>query len=186
MKKAGRPPTPQKDQVTVIRLQKKHVDMLDEAIRQRLKRDLGAVYTEREEDRDPGTNPTTLEEGIRMKGMTSWRTHVEPINYSKERRELVAMLIEEGLKDDLLYPTKVLPNVPRGPYRDRDLLQISIWAESEGRRLTEEAPQVVQAVLADNRLHKIRRKMPHGFVDWLNAVTYAKLEEDDDEEEETP
>ena len=186
MKKAGRPPTPEKDQVTVIRLQKKHVDMLDAVIRQRSRRDLGAVYTEREEERDPGASHTTLEEGVRVKGMTSWRTHVEPINYSKERRELVAKLIEDELKDDALYPTKVLPKVPRAPYLDRDLLEISIWAENEGTRLTREAPEVVQAVLADNRLHKVRRKMPHGFVDWLNAVTYAKLEEDDDDEEETP
>ena len=153
----------------MIRLQKKHVDMLDEVIRQRAERDLGAVYTEPEQ-KVPGMN------------VTSWHSHIEPINYSKERRELVAMLIETGLKDDELYPTKVLPKVPRGRYRDTDLMQISVWAEIEGRRLTKEAPVAVQAVLAENRLHKIQRKMPDDYVDWLSAVTYAKLEEDDDDE----
>ena len=169
MKKAGRPPTPKKEQVTVIRLQKKHVDMLDKVIRQRAERDLGAVYTEPEQK-------------FPSMGVTGWRTHVEPINYSKERRELVAMLIEEGLKDDVLYPTKVLPKVPRGRYRDVDLLEISNWAQEKGRQLTESAPKAVRAVLAENRLHTIQRKMPDGYVDWLSAVTFAKLEEDDDDE----
>ena len=169
MKKAGRPPTPEKEQVTVIRLQKKHVDMLDEVIRRFSKRDLGAVFTEPEQ------------EFPRM-GLRGWRTHVEPINYSKERRELVAMLIENALNLDELYPTKVLPKVPLGPYRDVDLLEISNWAQEEGRHLTERAPKAVQAVLAENRLHKIQRKMPDDYVDWLSAVTFAKLEEDDDDE----
>lgn len=61
-------------------------------------------------------------------------------DYSKERRELVAMLIGTGLTDHDLYPTKVLPRVPRGRYRDVDLLQISLWAETEVRRVTREAP----------------------------------------------
>ena len=168
MKKAGRPPTPKKEQVTVIRLQKKHVDMLDEVIRQRAERDLGAVYTEPEQK-------------VQGMNLTSWHTHVEPINYSKERRELVAMLIETGLKDDELYPTEVLLKVPRGRYRDVDLLEIGLWARKEGRLLTEKAPETVKAVLAENRLHQIRLKMPADYVDWLSAVTYAKLEEDDDD-----
>ena len=169
MKKVGRPPTPEGEQVSVIRLQKKHLDMLDEVIRRRAERDLGAVYTGPEQ-KVPGMN------------VTSWQTHVEPINYSKARRELVAMLIETGLNDDELYPTKVLPRVPRGRYRDMDLLKISAWAENEGRRLTREAPAPVQQVLAENRLHEIQRKMPDDYVDWLSAVTFAKLEEDDDDE----
>ena len=170
MTKSGRPPTPEKDQVIVIRLQKKHVDMLDEVIRERVERDLRAVRTGPEQ-KVPGTN------------MTRWHTRVEPINYSKERRELVAMLIENELDHDELYPTKVLPKVPRSCYRDVDLLQISVWAETEGKRLTLEAPAPVQQVLAENRLHAIQRKMPDDYADWLSAVTFAKLQEEEDDEE---
>jgi len=170
MKKAGRPPTPEKDQVIVIRLQKRHVDMLDAVIRRRAERDLGSVHTGPEQ-KVPGMNATT------------WQTRVEPINYSKERRELMAMLIETGLTDDELYPTKVLPRVPRGRYRDVELLEVSVWAEKEGKRLTQKAPAPVQRVLAENRLHEIQRKMPDDYVGWLSAVTVTKLGEDDDDEE---
>ena len=91
---------------------------------------------------------------------TTWQARAEPINYSKERRELVAMLIETGLSDDEFCPTKVLPRVPRGRYRDVDLVADLALGGSEGKRLTQEAPAPVQQVLAENRLHQIQRKMP--------------------------
>ena len=96
MRKTGRPPTPEKEQVTVIRLQKKHVDMLDKVIRERAERDLDDVKLGPEE-RMSGTDVST------------WTSYVEPINYSSERRKLVAMLIEKGVSDDALYPTRVVP-----------------------------------------------------------------------------
>ena len=170
MTKIGRPRTPEKEQVTVIRLQKKHVDMLDKVIRERAVRDLDAVNIGLEEP-VPGTD------------VSSWTSYVEPINYSGERRKLVAMLIEKGLTDEALYPTRVLPPVPPGPYSNVDFAAIASWAAVESKRLTASAPEAVQDVLARNRLRELKRDLPRKeYLERVRIVTYAKLEERDDEE----
>ena len=170
MRKTGRPPTPEKEQVTVIRLQKKHVDMLDKVIRERAERDLDDVKLGPEE-RMPGTDVST------------WTSYVEPINYSSERRKLLAMLIEKGVSDDALYPTRVVPPVPRAPYSNIDLAAIAEWAAVESKRLTESAPEAVQAVLTRNTLRKLERELPRKeYLERLKVVTYAAPEERDDEE----
>ena len=169
MAKVGRRPTPQKEQVTVIRLKNKHIQMLDEVIRDRVQRDLAAVQIEPERQ-IPGTNVTTF------------ASHIEPIDYSKERRDLVATLIEQALKEDALYPTRVLPTVPRGPYSSMDMVEISSWAGTESKRLTESAPGTIQEVLARNRLRKMKREMPREeYLKRLKVVTYTMSEEGDDD-----
>lgn len=174
MARIGRPPKPEKEQVTVIRLKRKHVDLLDDVIRERVQRDLSAVHVEPEQQ-VPGTD------------VTRFTSHIEPIDYAVERRKLVATLIEEGLKDDVLYPTRVLPDVPRGPYSSMDLVEISSWAGREGKRLTERAPGAVQEVLARNRLRRMRREMPREeYLKRLKVVTYARPEDSDEEEDQIP
>ncbi|MCY4508879.1 MAG: hypothetical protein OXG35_18270 [Acidobacteria bacterium] len=147
MAKIGRPPKPEDEQVTVIRHQKRHVEMLDRIIRDRAERDLRAVVTTVPEHKIPGTE------------ITAWSSKIEEINYSSERRKLVATLIEEALSDGEFYPTKVLPKVPRGTYSDMDLLKISDWAERESMRLTESAPLPVKLALARNRLRRMEREL---------------------------
>ena len=170
MKKVGRPPTPEKEQVTVIRLQKRHVEMLDKAIRESAERSLDDVNTEPEK-RVPGTD------------VSSWTSYIKPINFSVERRDLVAMLIEKGLTDDARYPTQVRPAVPRAPYSNLDLAAIAEWAAVESKRLTQNAPEAVQGVLERNRLRKLQRDLPRKeFIEKLKIVTYAVSEECDDEE----
>ena len=170
MKKIGRPPTPEKEQVTVIRLQKQHVDLLDKVIREHAERDLDAVKIGPEE-RVPGTN------------VSSWTSYVEPIKHSSERRKLVAMLIEKWLTDDALYPTRVLPAVPRGPYSNVDLAEIASWVAVESKRLTESAPEAVQDVLARNKLRMMKRDLGRKeYLERVKVVTYAAPEERDDKE----
>ena len=166
MARTGRPPTPKEEQVTVIRHQKRHVEMLDRVIRERAERDLRAVVTTVPERRIPGTEITT------------WRSHIEKINYSSERRKLVAMLIEEGLTNEELYPTRVLPKVPRGHYSDFELLEISEWAERESVRLTKRAPLPVKLTLAKNKLRKMERELPREeYLEKLRAATKDVMNE---------
>ena len=98
--------------------------------------------------RVPGTDAST------------WTSYVEPINYSSERRQLVAMLIEKGLSDEALYPTRVVPPVPRAPYSNIDLAAIAEWAAVESKRLTENAPEAIQGVFEQNKLRKMKRELP--------------------------
>ena len=171
MARIGRPQTPKDEQVTVIRHQKKHVDMLDRVIHERAERDLRAVVTVEPERRIPGTE------------MTTWRSHIEEIQYSSERRKLVAILIEEGLTTDEFYPTRVLPKVPRGPYSDLELVAISDWAERESERLTASAPLAVKLVLARNKLRKMERELSREkYLEKLSAVTQPAPEEGDDDQ----
>ena len=166
MAKTGRPPTPEDEQVTVIRHQKRHVEMLDRVIRDRAERDLRAVVTTVPEHKIAGTEITT------------WRSKIEEINYSSERRKIVATLIEEGLTNDELFPTRVLPKVPRGPYSDLELLEISEWAERESMRLNESAPLAVKLVLARNKLRKMDRELPREeYLEKLQAATQDVTDE---------
>ena len=119
MARAGRPPTPEDEQlVTVIRLMNKHVEMLDTVIRERSERDLKCVVVTEPERKVPGTDVTVT------------RSRVEEINYASERRKLVAELIEQALTTEALYPARVAPNVPPGPYSTVELVGISTWAQT--------------------------------------------------------
>ena len=166
MKRTGRPPTPKDEQVTVVRLPNRHVALMDQIIRERSERALRAVVNIVPEHKIPGTEITT------------WRDRVEAINYSSERRELLTLLIEEGLTTDELFPTRVLPKVPRGPYSEMELVQISDWAEGESLRLTENAPLPVKIVLTRNKLRKMERDLsPEEYLEKLRDVTQDVPEE---------
>lgn len=170
MARMGRPPTPKDQQMTTIRHQNRHVEMLDRIIRG--ERDLTSVFNSPER-KLPGTEITT------------WTSRIEEIDYSSERRKLVARLIEQALSDDEYYPTKVLPKVPRGPYDDMDLMVISTWAEEEAIRLTESAPVPVKLALARNKLRRMERELSREeYVERVHRMAEDALKEgerDDDE-----
>ena len=177
MARIGRPPTPADKQVTVIRLQKQHVEMLDQVIRERAERDLRAVVTTDPERKIPGTDTTT------------WKSRIEEPNYSSERRKLVAILIEQELTNDELYPTRVLPKVPRGIYSDIELVEISDWAEKASAHMDESAPLAVKRVLIQNKLRKMERDLPpEEYIEKLSRVTQDVTDErrGPNADEETP
>ncbi|MCY4634651.1 MAG: hypothetical protein OXG04_09135 [Acidobacteria bacterium] len=171
MARAGRPPTPEDEQlVNVIRLMNKHVELLDRVIRERSERDLNCVVVIEPERKVPGTDVTVT------------RSRIEGINYASERRKLVAELIEQALTTEALYPTRVAPNVPPGPYGTVELVGISTWAKQESLRLTESAPLPVKLVLERNKLRRMQRQLPQeDYLKRVQAATRAALETDDDE-----
>ena len=170
MAKVGRPPTPEDEQVTVVRLATRHVEMLDRVIREHTDRDLGAVVVTVPKREIPGT------------GVTTWRSKIEGINYSRARRELLGRLIEGALADEALHPTKVVPLVPRGPYTDLDLAAIADWAEEGSTLLTKSAPIAVQLVLERNELRKKERESSREeFLKRLRAANRRAPEAGDDE-----
>ena len=159
MARMGRPPTPAREQVTTIRLKKKHVEMLDKVIRERSERDMQWVVRTGPELKIPGTEVT----------LTTYR--IEDIDYSSERRRLLAKLIEQTLTTEALYPTEVRPLVPPGPYSNVQITGISTWERQETLRLTESAPIPVKLVLEDNKLHRMRRELP--LEEYLKRVQTA-------------
>ena len=168
MAKGGRPPTPEDEQlVNVIRLTNKHVAMLDRVIRERSRRDLSCVVTEPEQE-VPGTNVTVR------------TSRVDGINYVSERRKLVAELIEQTLTTAVLYPTRVSPVVPPGPYSNVELLgTISSWAEQESLRLTASAPLPIKLVLERNKLRHMERELsPKEYLKQLQATTGTAPDDD--------
>ena len=170
MAKAGRPPTPAKEQVTAIRLKNKHVEMLDRVIRARSERDMQWVRPLGPERKVPGTE------------VTQQRYRIEEIDYSSERRNLVAKLIEQTLTIEVLYPTKVRPQLPPGDYSNVEMFGISHWEKQETLRLTESAPLAVKLVLEDNKLRQMKRELPQEeYLKRVQAATRAALEADDDE-----
>lgn len=172
MARAGRPPTPEDEQlVTVIRLMNKHVEMLDRVIRERSERDLKCVVVTEPERKVPGTDVTVT------------RSRIEEINYASERRMLVAELIEQALTTEALYPTRVAPNVPPGPYSTVELVGISTWAKQGSLRLTASAPLPVKLVLQRNKLRQMQRELPQEeYLKRVQAATGAAPEADDDED----
>ena len=148
MARIGRPPKPAREQVTTIRLKNKHVEMLDRVIRERSERDMQWVVQTGPERKIPGTEITE----------TTYR--VEEIDYSSERRKLLAKLIEQTLTAEALYPTEVRPHVPPGPYSNVQISGISSWEREETLRLTESAPLPVELVLEDNKLRRMKRELP--------------------------
>ena len=155
----------------MIRLTNEHVEVLDKVIRERAERDLGAVVVVEPWQKIPGTK------------VKAQRTRIKEIDYSSARRELLASLIEENLTDAVLNPTTVLPRVPRGPYSDLELVDISTWAEQESLRMTETAPPAVQLVLTRNKLRRLERELPpEEYMEKLRAVTRAAAEAADDDE----
>ena len=170
MAKAGRPPTPADEQVTAIRLKNRHIEMLDSVIRARSERDMQWVVATRPKRKIPGTEVTVQ------------RSRIEEIDYSSERRKLVAKLIEQTLTTEALCPTEVRPSVPPGPYSTVELAGISIWAKQETLRMTGSAPLAVKLVLEDNRLSQMKRELPpEEYLKRVQAATRAAPEADDDE-----
>ena len=170
MAKAGRPPTPAREQVTAIRLKNKHVAMLDEVIRAHAERDMQWVRPVGPERKVPGTE------------VTAQRYRIEEIDFSSERRNLIAKLIEQTLTIEALYPTKVRPQVPPGAYSNVEMFGISHWEKQETLRLTESAPLAVKLVLEENKLRQMRRELPQEeYLKRVQAVTRAAPETDDDE-----
>ena len=170
MAKAGRPPTPTKEQVTAIRLKNKHIEMLDTMIRAHAERDIQWVRPVGPEQKVPGTE------------VTKQRYRIEEIDYSSERRKLVAKLIEQTLTIEALYPTKVRPQVPPGAYSNVEMFGISHWEKQETLRLTDSAPLAVKLVLEDNKLRHMKRELPQEeYLKRVQAATRAAPEADDDQ-----
>ena len=169
MAKAGRPPTPAREQVTAIRLRNKHIEMLDWAIRAGSERDMQWVRSLGPERKVPGTE------------VIERRYRIEEIDYSSERRKLVTKLIEQTLTSEALYPTKVRPQVPPGPYNNVEMFEISHWEKQETLRLTESAPLAVKLVLEDNKLRQMKRELPREeYLKRVQAATRAAPEANDD------
>ena len=170
MAKAGRPPTPAKEQVNAIRLKNKHIEMLDTVIRAGAERDMQWVRPVGPERKVPGTEATAQ------------RYRIEEIDFSSERRNLVAKLIEQTLTIEALYPTKVRPQVPPGAYSNVEMVGISHWEKQETLRLTASAPLAVKLVLEDNKLQHMKRELPQEeYLKRVQAATRADPEADDDE-----
>ena len=169
MARVGRPPTPASEQVTAIRLKNKHVEMLDKVIREQSERDPLRVLQIGPERKVPGTE------------ITEKTYRVEEIDYSRERRKLLAKLIEQTLSTEALYPTGVRPHVPPGPYSNVQIYGISDWEREETRRLTESAPLPVKLVLEDNKLRQMKRELPQGeYLKRVQAATRAAPQAGDD------
>ena len=170
MARVGRPATPEDEQVTVVRIENRHVDLLDRVIREHTDRNLGSVVVTGPRWKIPGT------------GVTTWRSKIEGINYSRARRDLLGQIIEDAVRDEVLHPTRVLPWVPRGPYTDLDLVEISTWAEEKSIDFTQSAPIAVQLVLARNELRqKEQESSREEFLERLRAATRRASEPGDDE-----
>ena len=141
--------------------------MLDRVIQERSQRDLSCIITGPEQE-VAGTNVTVR------------TSRVDGINYASERRKLVAELIEQALTTAVLYPTRVSPVVPPGPYSDLELLRtISSWAEQESLRLTASAPLPIKLVLERNKLRQMERELsPDEYLKQLQATTGTAPDDD--------
>lgn len=146
MKRVGRPPTPRREQVTVVRLRNKHVGMLDEAIRR--------------------------EAESRYAGLVSADMAPPEIDYSRERRELVTRFIENELRDDLRHPTQLRLLLPRGHYTREDEAEIRQWRDEKLRELARDAPLPLQLAIEEHRLSRLRAKMPRSeYLALLDRIT---------------
>ena len=85
--KIGRPPKPDDEQAVVVRLEKRHVEMLDAAIVDDLKQ------------RDMLTLPALIQEGRQLEPLT-------PHRIANERRRFLGALIEQRLSFEARHPTR--------------------------------------------------------------------------------
>ncbi len=166
MAKTGRPPTPDDDQTVVVRLKKRHVEILDAAIRalRVSNRDLKGAWLRRGESRvfivDPET-PTQV-----------------------ERRRLLGDLIEERLSFEELFPTIVQVRVSHMEDVDEQRLT-QLWIEDKQQELTRDAPECVRRTIAWNKLRHLDRDSPEAFLALIERI-FRRLESaDGDKKRET-
>ena len=138
-----------------MRLKRKHVERVDEIIRARHEQTAS----------DARAQAAALGRGESAKPPP-------PINYSAERRRIVAELIENELGPSAREPTEIGIHIPPGPYNEADAEQIQRWARAQRPGLTLRAPKCVRTVLATNRLRQFKRELaPGAYLDRLQRAT---------------
>ena len=161
MVKMGRPRIPEGEKVVIVRLARKHIGMIDEAV---LLRTAGATLGTRRATGEPEGNkePAGPE-----------------INWATERRKVVTELIKAHLSESALYPTKVGLLVPMGKYSDEDWQTINEWAGTQGEKLLDGAPTAVRIAIEENRLRRIAlRKTGKEYLRHLQRATRQEPAQD--------
>ncbi len=157
--KIGRPPKPDDEQAVVVRLEKRHVEMLDAAIVDDLKQ------------RDMLTLPALIQEGRQLEPLT-------PHRIANERRRFLGALIEQRLSFEARHPTRFNIEVAIAGTTEADLREAGAWTRTHNERLTADAPPAIQRAFERNTLLRLQRDDPEKFQAMMRGML-AKVAADE-------
>lgn len=166
-KKPGRPPTPADQHAISIRIEQRHVGMLDEIIRDDaaalFRAGLKAVEQRGRETLKPGDT-----------------YHLERrVHLATERRRLLGHIIEWFCEVRAATTVKVVvPCANDDTIRDHE--EVASWVEREESRLTASAPDIVKEFFASNELRRLEREDPAELVRLLDRARRASAEDAND------
>ena len=166
-KKRGRPSTPADQQAVPVRIERRHVEKLDEIIRAEVATVFAAGLAAAEQrGRD------TLQPG---------ETHYleRRVHLATERRRLLGRIVEWYYQLHAASTVQVVvPCWADDSIRDHEA--IADWIACEELRLTTEAPHIVKVILAKNRLRRIERDDPDELVRLLDVGRSTSAEDTGD------
>ena len=145
----GRPAKADGEQAVVIRLEKRHVAMLDAFIFKELTQ--AAVFT--------GDYPT-------------------PHQVAGARRRFLGDLIEGQLGFEARHPTKLTIFAP-GMGGAEEMRECADWLRAQEERLRNEAPDPIKSALEMNRLVRLQAKDPTAFRKLLRRASEGETNDDD-------
>ncbi len=145
----GRPAKADGEQAVVIRLEKRHVAMLDAFIFKELTQ--AAVFT--------GDHPT-------------------PHQVAGARRRFLGDLIEGQLGFEARHPTSLTIFAPVFGSA-RTMREVVDWLGAQEERLLEEAPEPIRAALEMNKLVRLQAKDPSAFRKLLRGASEEETNDDD-------
>ena len=147
--KQGRPEKADGEQAVVIRLEKRHVEMLDAFIFKELIK--AAAFT--------GNYPT-------------------PHQVAGARRRFLGDLIEGQLGFEARHPTSLTIFAPVFG-NARTIGEVVDWLGAQEERLLEEAPESIRSVIELNKLKRLHAEDPTAFRKLLRAASEEETNDDD-------
>ena len=165
MRNRGRPPRPADQQAVALRLERRHVEILDEIIRERIKEELKAG-----------------EMVVQNRAAADGQVYVleRQVNLPAERRRLFGEIVELYQRLHSALTVKIVaPCESDAPERKREA---DAWIATLEARLTDEAPVGVQVALAKRVLRRMNEPDRNVLQGVLRAARLARAGSTDDGE----
>ncbi len=148
----GRPPTPSDEQAVMLRLERRHVAILDELVRKRARAEFSIGQRLVEQRGAADGEAYTLERRV---------------NLTAERRQLFGEIVEWYQRLHAAPTVKVVAPCESDPESRREA---AAWVEAVEARLTDEAPVGIQVALARRALGRLDREDSETLVRVLRAA----------------